>query len=256
MKLSKVMLASIFLTAAILAVIGLLTTNVFASRSPAAGQASPEQVKVYQEREAQYAQLIDQANQQLAKANENLQTMQVQLEQAKKSQPEAAAAQPVHDNAAASVAVSVDKAATIAAEVATAGEKVTKNPELVSFEGKTAYEVAYSNGSIYVDAQTGQVLFNGTIPHEITKEKAGQIAAEYIQYDKILFVDTVTFRGAQLYRVVFKNSTMVYMDKFGQITYILKDSNAPRVTLVDNSGGGGGGNPSGSSHDDDHGGDN
>ena len=37
-----------------------------------------------------------------------------------------------------------------------------REPELVLFEGKVAYEVGFTRGVVYVDANDGTVLFNGT----------------------------------------------------------------------------------------------
>jgi hypothetical protein len=34
-------------------------------------------------------------------------------------------------------------------------------PELVRFEGKVAYEIGFTRGVVYVDANTGAVLYNG-----------------------------------------------------------------------------------------------
>ncbi len=36
-----------------------------------------------------------------------------------------------------------------------------REPELVLFEGKVAYEVGLTRGVVYVDANDGTVLFNG-----------------------------------------------------------------------------------------------
>lgn len=42
------------------------------------------------------------------------------------------------------------------------GATLLARPELVLFEGKVAYEVVLDRGKIYIDATTGQVLYNGT----------------------------------------------------------------------------------------------
>jgi uncharacterized membrane protein YkoI len=242
MKITKVFLASIFLTAAILAVIGGLATNAFASKS-AAPQVTQEDVQALQEREAAYNQLIEQANQQIEKANQDLQSMQSQLTQAqqKTSQPTAL-----------SVGLSESEVQDIAAQAAAPGMVALKKPELVDFEGKVSYEVAFEGSSIYIDAQTGEILFNGTLPQEVAQEEAVKIATDFLKNTDIYQVDEITFRGAPLYRVIFKNSTIVYIDKTGQITYILKDSMASQQPQVEDSGGGGGGNSSSSGQSDDN----
>jgi hypothetical protein len=225
MKISKVMLASLFLTAAILAVLSGVVTNVLAERNASTAASAnagitpnAADVQQYQEREAQYQQVIQQANQQLEQANAELKLLQEQVNALQK-QPS-----PVQNVAAdtAVAAISSEKAGQIAEEVAGLGQALKKTPELVSFEGKAAYEAVFDKGSIYVDAQSGDVLFNGTIPQEITASKAAQVAAEYLKNTDVLQVDKITFRNAPLYRVIFKDGTMVYMDIAGQITYIQK----------------------------------
>jgi hypothetical protein len=235
MKISKVMLASVFLTAAILAVLSGVVTNVLAERNvsqaaSASNNASAAEVQQLQEREAQYQQIITQANQQLEQANTELKTLQEQVIELKK---QTAPAQNVSANAtnSAVAAISAEKAGQIAEEAASLGQVLKKAPELVSFEGKAAYEALFDKGSIYVDAQSGEVLFNGTIPQEISANKAAQVAAEYLKNTDILQVDKITFRNAPMYRVIFKDGTMVYMDITGQITYIQKAS--PNVVVVE-----------------------
>ncbi len=53
-----------------------------------------------------------------------------------------------------------DQAARIAQKLAGHG-KLEKTPELVNFRGKMAYENLFDNGSVYVDAFSGKILFNG-----------------------------------------------------------------------------------------------
>jgi uncharacterized membrane protein YkoI len=56
--------------------------------------------------------------------------------------------------------ISSDRAAYIALSAAP-GSYLVKNPELVSFQGVVAYEVTLNSGQVYVDANNGQILFNG-----------------------------------------------------------------------------------------------
>lgn len=216
MKPSKVLLVSVFITAIILVIIGGVTSIAMANKPSKSDTATTEAVQAYQQREAEYNQLIQQANQQLAEANAKLQAIQSQAAQ------NPAAAQP--STGTLNVAISIDKAEQIARQAADPSSLMQKKPDLVSFEGKAAYEVVFQKGSIYIDAQNGSVLFNGTVPQEITAEKAAQIASDYLQNKDILLVDQITFRKAPLYRVIFKNGMMVYLDTTGQITYILKSS--------------------------------
>jgi len=239
MKPTKIFMASAFITAVILIVIGAVTSTVMANQ--AASQAvvetvpSLEELQAYQEREAAYKQLIEQANQQLEQANVELQAMQQQINQL---QPQITADQPP---AAQEISISTQQAREIAGKTAEIGLKPLKDPELVSFEGKAAFEIVYELGSIYIDAQTGEVLFNGTVPQIVTPEQAAQIASDYLQNKAILQVDEIPFRGAQIYRVIFKDGTLAFLELTGQITYI--QAPGPRVDASQvsfDSGGGGG----------------
>ncbi|MEO8288377.1 MAG: hypothetical protein ABI670_18285 [Chloroflexota bacterium] len=57
--------------------------------------------------------------------------------------------------------VSSDAAAGIALNSAP-GSSLVGQPRLVNFSGTTAYEVQLDTGMVYVDAGSGQVLYNGT----------------------------------------------------------------------------------------------
>jgi hypothetical protein len=111
--------------------------------------------ELMQQREAQYRQLIDQANQ-------RLQAMNQQLANAQVAQAAPAPAAPVSARSAvAQFAISTGQATNIAVEAAN-GLTMIRSAELVRFEGKVAYEVGFTRGAIYVDANSGTVLFNGT----------------------------------------------------------------------------------------------
>lgn len=56
--------------------------------------------------------------------------------------------------------VTASLAGAIAGNVAP-GIRLLTTPELVDYQGSVAYEVATDRGLIYVDATTGQVLYNG-----------------------------------------------------------------------------------------------
>ena len=63
---------------------------------------------------------------------------------------------------ASTVAITSDQAALIALSNAP-GASLTKTPELVDFEGSVAYEVMLNNGTLYINANDGQVLYNSLI---------------------------------------------------------------------------------------------
>jgi uncharacterized membrane protein YkoI len=227
MQLSKVMLISVLITTVILGIVGGVLANSLQAAKPAES-ASPELIATYQAREAAYNQLIEEANQKLEKANAALQAGQTQPGQVSDTQTAAGPA-------AFSASFSPEKASQIAQKVAVGTDSaVLKTPELVSFEGKTAFEVIFAKGSVYVDAQNGSVLFNGTLPIKITADKAVQIASEYMKEVDVLQVDQITFRNAPIYRVIFKSGMMVYLDMSGQITYIQKASTSAPVVIASN----------------------
>ncbi len=56
--------------------------------------------------------------------------------------------------------VSAAQAEQIALNVVPNGT-LTRTPELVSYQGTPAYEVILNQGTLYVDANTGRILYNG-----------------------------------------------------------------------------------------------
>ncbi len=135
-----------------------------AAPAPAATIDVNAQVEqLLQQREAQYRQLIEEANQRLQQANRQLAA----------SAAAAPAARPVQSAASAAPAVSAAQAAQPTASLSTeaaqniaidasGGATMIRGPELVLFEGKVAYEVSFTRGAVYVDANDGTVLYNGT----------------------------------------------------------------------------------------------
>lgn len=146
-----------------------------AAAAPAASAATPTAVPatpvptpdlnaqveaLIQQREAAYRDLIKQANDQLQAAyQQQAATARAAAAPRTTTVANPTAAQP----AAPAVAVSVEGAASVAANVAFNNQPMVKTPELVLFSGHVAYEVVFKHGSIYVDANSGQVLFNGTV---------------------------------------------------------------------------------------------
>jgi uncharacterized membrane protein YkoI len=133
-----------------------------------------------QEREAAYQQLIDQANQRLQQAYDQQKATAAKINQARSvaaaprvQQPAAAA--PVQP---AAPMVSADAAINIGID-ASGGKTMIRAPQLVLFEGKAAYEIGFTNGAIYVDANSGAVLYNGTTaPHASSGTPAATAPAQ------------------------------------------------------------------------------
>jgi uncharacterized membrane protein YkoI len=119
-----------------------------------------------QAREAAYQQLIDQANQRLQQAYDQQKSMAAQINQTRsakavRSAPRPAAAAPVQP---AGPTLSAETALNIAID-ASGGRHMTREPQLVLYNGLVAYEIGFTNGAIYIDANSGAVLYNGTAGH-------------------------------------------------------------------------------------------
>ena len=250
MRPSKVLLASIFITATILVIVGGITTLVFASKTPtqaASADSAQPSAALDPQREEAYNQLIQQANQQLEEANQKLQALQSQVNQLSGGSPA---------QAQVAAAASPDQAAEIARQAAGKGRITVAAPDLVSFEGKPAYEVVFNQGSIYVDSQTGAVLYNGTVPQTITADKAAEVASQYLNLTDILQVDQVTIGNQPRYRIIFGDGTMAWVDLTGQIVDIQFRTHASTVDQQGSSGGSTNASaPTSNQHEDDHGGD-
>jgi len=176
-------------------------------------QAAQATIDMLLQREAEYQALIDQANQQLASAQTFID-----------GQSDTNASVQVESQ----YAVSASLASQIAEDAV--GTSANGEPQLVDFEGNVAYEVPFDAGMIYVDANSAQILFNGTInltPAKITAERAAQIAATYMGNDKIYLVESTTLGGVNVYRVKFANSDAVFVDQYGQIILVRLASPAP-----------------------------
>jgi hypothetical protein len=121
-----------------------------AVNSPAA-TIPPEVQAGIQQREAAYQEMIRQANERLAQANAN------QLIQVTPTDQPATPLAPSPQIAQ----LSSIQAASVAFQVAP-GANLMSMPELVNYQGATAYEVILNMGVVYVDANSGQILYNGT----------------------------------------------------------------------------------------------
>jgi uncharacterized membrane protein YkoI len=140
-----------------------------ANRASAAGQTTSVQPGVIDtpattlngnlasQREAQYMQLIDQANSQIRQANVEITSLKAQLKQAQS--PTVSQTQPVVEN------ITSNQAQKVALN-AVPGAIVTRVPDLVNYQGTLAYEVVLDQGTLYIDAKTSAILANGaaTLP--------------------------------------------------------------------------------------------
>jgi uncharacterized membrane protein YkoI len=108
------------------------------------------------QRDAAFQQLIQQANQRLAQANQKEQELAKQVEEQKKATaPAPASQQPKY-------AVTPEQAASIALQ-AEKGAVLLKQPDLVEYQQAVAYEVTLDRGMVYVDANSGKVLYDSAV---------------------------------------------------------------------------------------------
>ncbi|MEO8286130.1 MAG: hypothetical protein ABI670_06805 [Chloroflexota bacterium] len=171
------------ITAFVLAIVAAVTIYMgqYDTAASAAGGAPPLETQAAQAtgldlqaqsltdgREAMYRQQLDQAKRQLKQANAQLQEAYDKLQAltAASSTPAPASiapAEPAIQEAAPVVyAVSPEQAAAIAFGIAP-GTTLTRQPDLVSFQGAAAYEVQLDSGVVYIDANSGGILYDGTV---------------------------------------------------------------------------------------------
>jgi len=124
-------------------VLALVGVAVFATRSPPPGPASA----LPPDREAAYRALIAEANARIEAQNRAL----------REKRDAAPASEPSPTGP-----IGADAAGRSALERAP-GSRLLSAPELVSYQGQTAYEARLDVGTIYIDAYGGRVLFDGTV---------------------------------------------------------------------------------------------
>jgi hypothetical protein len=154
----------IFWLAAAITAFVLVTVGSVAGRTLNAGEQTQPDVQVIEEdplldpdvqafleeRDAAYEELIREANDRLEDAYNENQELATQLA-GPTQQPEPEAYE-----------VSPELAVGLAISLAP-GSKLTRPPELVLFENTVAYEIVLDKGTIYIGAENGWLLFDGTI---------------------------------------------------------------------------------------------
>lgn len=132
---------------------------------------SPDQAAVYQQALQEARARLEEANARLAAANDQIRLAQEQAAPPTAlpaPPPTAPAADPAPPTAppadpAPPLLISPDRAALVALSVAP-NATLSGMPDLVSYKGRTAYEVVLDRGSVYVDAVSGRILYNGVAP--------------------------------------------------------------------------------------------
>lgn len=208
MKNKLSLAVSIFVTVFVITVgIGVIT-KVSAKNNPQVNSSPTVDATAFAQREQAYQQIIAQANQQIELANQQIATL------ANEITPQTTV------EATVTYAVSPEQASAVAQQ--TAGVAPAALPSLVDFSGTPAYEVVYNSGKIYVDANTGAVLFNG-LPKpvtNITSEQALYIAVNYLKTSQPVAMGTSTFNGAKVYVVLFADGQSVFVDLTGKVVAV------------------------------------
>lgn len=162
----------------------------FTTTMPNAVMQTPDPASVealIQSREAAYQQALEQANRQLEAAYSQLNKVQ-QVEQVPVTAGVSATSAPAPaPSAAPAYAITAEIAQNIALAVVP-GATLNKSAELVAFEGNTAYEVQTSGGVVYVEANSGQVLYNqATVPPVVVPSQ--QQSANFVPAPSTIYDD-------------------------------------------------------------------
>ncbi len=174
-------------------------------------QPTPE-LQVFLEREQQYQQLINEANQKISQANQQITAM--------------ADTEPVALETTQPFLFNQEQASKIAENLAQ--EPAAGLPELVAFDSAPAYEVLFDTnnitGKVYIDANTGAVLYNGlartNVSALITTDQAAEIARAYLGGGTVTGVNFGDFNGETVYIVSFSNGQNVYVSIYGEVKAI------------------------------------
>ena len=114
------------------------------------------------------------------------------------------------------ISSAIDMATAISTAQADAGIATLSSAkaDLVDLNGKTAYEVLFDYGKVYIDANTGLMLGNSIV---VTPEIAGSVAANYLQLNRYNQVSQVTLKGENVYKVYFSQGVNVYVNLKGVV---------------------------------------
>jgi uncharacterized membrane protein YkoI len=228
MNKKSIFILSTVITAFFLATAGGIARVASAKNSaaqPTSTQAQYTGVEVQQALDQQavtYQQAIAQANQQLEQVNQEIQRLSEQLS--------SEIANPV----VSIYPVTTDQALQIAMTLTGNEVSLLKNPELVNYNSRAAYEVSFDQGVVYVDAETGEVLFDSVVI-PISEQKAIEIAMQYMMSNQVTAVKTAAFHGLQVFKISFSSNYVVYIDQLsGQIVAVEVPQVNPRTVSNQN----------------------
>lgn len=206
MKNKTIILTSVFI-AAVLITVGIgVVTNVNALNNAVSPSSTVAPVETNQ-REQAYQQLISDANAKIDLANQ-------QIEALLSVTPDA------DNDKDTPFLFSSEQAAALAMNIA--GVLPNQSPELVIFNNVPAFEVVYGNGKVYIDANSGKILYNGLQAPvtQINADQAVNIAANYLGRTDVVSIDVSSLDGKTVYVIGFSDGSLVYVDTTGQIVAI------------------------------------
>lgn len=206
MKNKGALIISAVVTAALITVgIGVIhNVNANNNQTVATATATTAQLS---DREQAYQQLLADANAKISLANQQIEELVNQL--------------PTETSATVEPYLfSSQQAAALAANIA--GVAPQALPELVNFNNTPAYEAVYANGKIYIDANTGRILYNGLQAKvtSVTPEQALNIAMRYLNRSDAISIDVAPLNGTNVYVIGFADGTRVYVSVSGQVVAI------------------------------------
>ena len=209
MKHKPALILSVVLTVFVI----VMLTTVVSSAKGLIGSIGGQTENVSQSEQA-YIDALNAANQQIS-------DLQMQLNG---TNPEAITQE---------TAITAEMAVQIATAAAMDGYQLSGEPELVDLDGVVAYEVPLDDSFIYVDAASGEVLFNGTIPYgpqQIVASEAARIASNYLNRQDVTGVSLASLNGQQVFRVTFANQDVVYVSQYGVLLQVQLASSSTAST--------------------------
>ena len=203
---------AVVISAVVIVMILIITfgiSNVVANQNNAS-QVDVDLVSKIAEREASYRLLLEEANQRIATLNSQIQGSP-EVSEAVANTEETTNTENQH-------LLTAEAALEIANQSLGDNEVLSGVPQLVSFQGTTAFEIPFTDGVMYIDAASGAIL-SSSVQNQITEEQAIAAVAEYLNIKNTsnAVVKKYNIDGTDFYKV-FINNYVLFVDKYGTIT--------------------------------------
>lgn len=161
MKQKYVVILATAITAFILVAVGAIIGQAAQSQSVTLTPEVTEVQDLYAQREAEYQARLAEANLALEEAYARLEAVSVENT-------------PTPTAAVETVQASLSpQDAMLIASILLPNGKIQRIPELVDYQGTVAYEVVLANGLLYIDANTGRVLYNSFSQPQVSVQTRG-----------------------------------------------------------------------------------